>query len=149
MSRIRVCSKSTDNSLNGTGVEIYVVDTGIDVGHVEFSRRNRTNAFWAYTSQRLKSTGDVDKNGHGTHLAGTVAGETTGVAPGAEVHAVKACHDDGRCSLFDLIESVTWVCGPEFKRLQEVTGLARPKVQRGHYTLHRLHMNMMLKLFYH
>ena len=141
MSRIRACSESTNN---GSGVIIFVVDSGIDVAHVEFRRRN---AIWAYTAWHLKSTGDVDKNGHGTHLAGTVAGETTGVAPGAEVHAVKACNDDGHCSLFNLIEGVTWVCHENYLRLQDVTGLARPKVQRGHYTLHRLHM--MLKTLHH
>ena len=129
--------------MNGAGVKTYVVDTGIDVGHVEF---RRGNAIWAYTARHLKSTGDMDKNGHGTHLAGTVAGEMTGVDPRAEVHAVKGCNDDGRCSLFNLIESVTWVCHDNYLRLQDVTGLARPKVQRGHYTLHRLHM--VLKTFY-
>lgn len=97
---------------------MFIIDTGIQVGHVEF---HQGNVFQAYTTRGLIPTGNVDSNGHGTHVAGTVAGETTGVAPGAEVHAVKACDADGRCSLSDLIDGVTWVCGQEHRRLQHVT----------------------------
>ncbi len=136
LSRIGARSEGTDD---GAGVKTFIVDTGIEVGHEGF---RQGNAFWAYTSQGLIRTGNVDKDGHGTHVAGTVAGETTGVAPRAEVRAVKACNADGRCSLSDLIDSVTWVCGLEYRRLQDVTGLARPKVQHGHCTVHGLHMKL-------
>ena len=67
-------SGSTYNSyFKGCGVDIYIVDTGLDTTHIEFAPVNgvsRTvsniyNEFGAITS-------DIDGDGHGTHCAGLV-----------------------------------------------------------------------------
>ncbi len=99
------------------GVRVYVVDSGINVKHTEFSRGN---AKWDYTTDRRLIRG-VDENGHGTHIAATIGGKNVGIAPEAEIFAIKACNKEGRCTSFDLILALTRVC-------KEATNLARPKV---------------------
>lgn len=118
------------STYNGSGVKVYILDTGIDYNHNEFSQEK--NAYWAYTSRLLADTENKDLDGHGTHVAGTVAGKNTGVAKGAEIHAVKVCANDSYCPLNELIDGVTWVCGDEHEREQDRTGLARPKVKHVH-----------------
>ena len=72
-------------SNNGQNVDVYVIDSGIDTTHQEFQRdnssaitfqRNVTNVFSLY-GPLLDNT---DGYGHGTHVAGTIGGNTIGVA---------------------------------------------------------------------
>jgi len=70
-------------SSSGRGVTVYVIDTGINVNHEEFEGR----AAHAYNAVILEGNGDG--HGHGTHVAGTVAGKTYGVAKQAQVRDVK------------------------------------------------------------
>lgn len=96
-------SDGQDNSYDipdtgGTGVHVYVHDTGILTSHNEF--QGRAVPTLDLTTGRLREcNGDAncarDRQGHGTHCAGTIAGRTRGVARGAEVHAVKVLGDSG------------------------------------------------------
>ena len=55
----------------GEGVTVYVVDTGVNIHHRTFSGRARVG----YTVKDLRNIeGDEDKHGHGTHVAGLIAG---------------------------------------------------------------------------
>jgi subtilisin family serine protease len=58
-------------AFNGSGVDVYVIDTGIDTTHAEFSdigmSRSVANIYNAYGSNTAANT---DGNGHGTHCAG-------------------------------------------------------------------------------
>ena len=49
-----------------------------------------------------------DDHGHGTHTAGTVLGESVGVAPGAKLLAAKVCDAYGRCSTSGMYASIDW-----------------------------------------
>ena len=55
------------DSEGGEGVDVYVIDTGINIKHVEFEGR----ASWGKTIP--DNDEDEDGNGHGSHCAGTVA----------------------------------------------------------------------------
>lgn len=84
----------------GKGVTAYVIDTGINVNHVEFGGR----AKWGSTVP--SGDADIDGNGHGTHCAGTIASETYGVAKKAEVVAVKVLRSNGSGSMSDVVKGV-------------------------------------------
>jgi len=86
----------------GEGVNVYIIDTGVNVHHQEFEGRARWGA--------VIPAGDRedDGQGHGTHVAGTVAGKTFGVAKKANIVAVKVLKDDGSGNLFDVIKGIDW-----------------------------------------
>src|SRR5690606_869785 len=65
-------------------VHTYVIDTGVLSGHSQFGGRV-SGGYSAINDGR----GTSDCNGHGTHVAGTVAGSTHGVAKAARVHPVR------------------------------------------------------------
>ncbi|GAB3731096.1 S8 family peptidase [Nocardiopsis nanhaiensis] len=93
-------SYTTDS--DGSGSSVYVLDTGIDVDHPEFDGR---------ASLGYDATGGDggDVQGHGTHVAGTVAADSYGVAPGADVVDVKVLGDDGSGTYDDIIAGIEWV----------------------------------------
>ncbi|KAK4222883.1 putative serine protease with a subtilisin domain [Podospora fimiseda] len=85
----------------GEGTTAYVIDTGIRATHVEFEGRAHLgfNAF--------PGADDNDNNGHGTHVAGTIAGKTYGVAKKAKVVAVKV-FDYGASTTSIVLSGFTW-----------------------------------------
>src|SRR5277367_6760550 len=78
----------------------YIIDTGVNIKHEEFEAR----AHWGATIP----TGDEDEdgNGHGTHVAGTIASKTYGVAKKAKVVAVKVLRSNGSGSMSDVLKGV-------------------------------------------
>ena len=86
----------------GEGVDVYVVDTGINVAHSQFEGR----AAWGKTIP-LNDV-DEDGNGHGTHCAGTIASKKYGVAKSAKVIAVKVLGSNGSGSMSDVVAGVAW-----------------------------------------
>ncbi len=86
----------------GEGVTSYVIDTGINVDHVEFEGRAR----WGATIPQYDY--DFDGNGHGTHCAGTIASKTYGVAKNANVVAVKVLRSNGSGTMSDVVKGVEW-----------------------------------------
>jgi subtilisin family serine protease len=81
-----------------------VIDTGIEFGHTEFSGR---------AVPGFDAIGDglngADCNGHGTHVAGTVGGETFGVAPDVTLVSVRVLGCDGSGSWAGVIAGFDWV----------------------------------------
>ena len=90
-----------DAGASGTGVHVYILDTGIDRDHPEFDGRMGE----CFSSQ---PGGCEDDHGHGTHVAGIAAGETVGIAPDAILHGVRVLRD-GRGANSDIIEGIDWV----------------------------------------
>lgn len=88
----------------GAGVTAYVVDTGVLASHAEFG--GRVAAGWTAVSDGL---GSGDCNGHGTHVAGTVAGSTYGVAKDAVVVPVRVlgCNGSGYSSA--VVAGLDWI----------------------------------------
>ncbi|MGW6978965.1 S8 family peptidase, partial [Streptomyces sp. NPDC054932] len=85
------------------GVTVYVVDTGINTGHLEFGGRARAG----YNAVFLGSSRDC--NGHGTHVAATVGGETYGVAKGVSLVGVKVADCQGAGTLSAILKGLDWV----------------------------------------
>ncbi|KXT01370.1 hypothetical protein AC578_6639 [Pseudocercospora eumusae] len=86
----------------GEGVDVYVIDTGTNVDHVDFEGR----ASWGKTIPA--GDADEDGNGHGTHCSGTVAGKKYGVAKKAHVKAVKVLRSNGSGSMSDVVKGVEY-----------------------------------------
>jgi cerevisin len=95
-------TKYVYDSRAGEGVDVYVIDTGINIHHKEFGGR----ASWGKTIPQ----GDVDEdgNGHGTHCAGTIASAHYGVAKNAHVVAVKVLGSNGSGSMSDVVNGVVF-----------------------------------------
>ena len=96
----------------GEGVDVYIIDTGTNVDHVDFEGR----ASWGKTIP----TGDEDKdgNGHGTHCSGTVAGKKYGVAKKANIKAVKVLRSNGSGSMSDVVKGVEYAAESHMEAIE-------------------------------
>ena len=91
----------------GEGVTAYVVDTGIRPTHQDFAGRI-DRGFNA--AKDRSDTGDAsDCQGHGTHVAGTVAGSAAGVAKKARLVAVRVLDCKGSGTNVDVIAGLDWI----------------------------------------
>jgi subtilisin family serine protease len=95
----------------GTGVTVYVIDTGIRITHGEFGGR----ASYGWVDPNLPTPYDAltpnDENGHGTHVAGTIGGATYGVAKGVTLVAVRVLNKSGSGYTSGVAAGVDWVTG--------------------------------------
>lgn len=89
----------------GDGVLVYVVDTGV-APQPELQGRLLPGVS---VLKQVVSADTVDCEGHGTHVAGTVAATTFGVAKAADVVPVRVLDCEGAGSLLDLAISVDWI----------------------------------------
>lgn len=98
-------SKSTfQRAYTGKGVNIYVIDTGINYAHNDFG--GRASLAKDFTSE--DGTGISDGNGHGTHCSGTAAGGSYGIASEANIMGVKVLLSSGSGSTSNVISGVAW-----------------------------------------
>jgi subtilisin family serine protease len=98
-------SNSYSYPSTGAGITAYVLDTGILAAHSEFGGRVGTG-YSVVDDGRAATT---DCNGHGTHVAGTVAGQTYGVAKGAIPVPVRVLDCQGSGSTSRVIAGLDWV----------------------------------------
>lgn len=97
---------------DGTGKTAWIIDTGIDLTHPDLNvDTQRSISFLTGPSANLSPN---DGNGHGTHVAGTVAAlnntiGVVGVAPNAKVVAVRVLDSRGSGSTSGVIAGVDYV----------------------------------------
>lgn len=85
----------------GTGVNAYVIDTGVRYTHSDFGGRARGKNFTDESS-------DADGHGHGTHVAGTVGGKQSGIAKNVNIISVKAMNSRGGGNWDHVIAGIEW-----------------------------------------
>ncbi|MFD3451713.1 S8 family serine peptidase [Streptomyces sp. NPDC058691] len=102
----------------GQGVDVAVLDTGIDAAHPDFAGR-------IAASESFVPGQDVtDRHGHGTHVASTVAGtgaasdgKEKGVAPGASLHIGKVLDNDGSGQDSWILAGMEWAARDQHARI--------------------------------
>ncbi|MFD6076611.1 S8 family peptidase [Streptomyces hydrogenans] len=88
----------------GAGVTAYVIDTGVRISHGELAGR-AVNGYDAVEGDTVAQDG----NGHGTHVATTIAGSTYGVAKAAKVVAVRVLDANGSGTTAGVVAGIDWV----------------------------------------
>ncbi len=95
----------------GSGVVVYLVDTGLNIGstirnlqHLDLSGRVSPGYSWIQDG-----SGTDDCNGHGTHVAGTIAGTLHGVAKLATVVPVRVLDCGGFGNMSDVVAGLDWI----------------------------------------
>ena len=96
------------HGVTGDRVTVAVIDSGINPGD-DFGRRITGSRDFS-----SESAFQFDQNGHGTWVAGTIAGRDPrgrylGIAPGADLLSVKVAGRDGSAHAGDVIEALQWV----------------------------------------
>ena len=101
---------ATQHGLDGTGAVVGVIDTGIDLTHPDLA--GAVVAARAFINNGGESTDVSDELGHGSYVAGIIAGRgmvsPPGVAPGAGLVVVKALTAEGGY-IFDLARGLEWI----------------------------------------
>lgn len=104
-------------NLTGSGSTVCLIDTGVDYNHIALGGAYGVKVIGGYDFVN-NDTNPVDDNGHGTHLAGIIAGNgivnqnpTTqilfrGVAPDAVIVAEKVCTSTGSCSNTNMLAGI-------------------------------------------
>lgn len=97
------------NSFRGNGIDVAVIDTGIDLDHPDL----RVLPGVTYV---LRTRSADDDNGHGTHVAGIIAAldntiGVVGVAPNANLYPVKVLNSKGSGYLSDVVKGIEWAIG--------------------------------------
>ena len=91
----------------GNGVKIGVIDTGADFHHPDLQSVLAHGVNFVYPSLM-----PIDDNGHGTHIAGTIAATGNhamkGIAPAATLYPVKAFDQHGSAYVSDIIRGIEW-----------------------------------------
>ncbi|MEU8760429.1 S8 family serine peptidase [Streptomyces sp. NPDC048659] len=88
----------------GQGVTAYIIDTGVRITHGDFGGR----ASYGYDAIDNDNTAQ-DGHGHGTHVAGTVAGNAYGVAKKAKIVGVRVLDNSGSGTTEQVVAGIDWV----------------------------------------
>jgi subtilisin family serine protease len=95
--------------VSGLGFHVWVIDSGIDLDHPDLN----VGSGASFISVKGKKTAN-DGNGHGTHVAGTIAAidndiDVVGVAAGAVVHPVRVLDNSNTGTIDGAVKGVDWV----------------------------------------
>ena len=119
-------SNSYSQEYTGSGVDIYVLDTGVDFTHRDFL--SSYSSFSRTTENIYNGYGPIsantDGNSHGTHCASTAGGTFYGVSPGANIYGMKVLSDSGSGSTSIIVEAMDMV----LERYQDSRYGGRPAV---------------------
>ncbi|MDX2057725.1 MAG: S8 family serine peptidase [Gemmatimonadales bacterium] len=105
-------SLSTNSAFNyyftgGSGVHVYMLDTGVDCGHDEFDTVTCSSS--SYQANSSWGGAYVDAVGHGTRMASLAVGSSTGIARTATLHSVKVGNSVDDIDPGDVQDGVEWI----------------------------------------
>lgn len=122
------CEISEELGLDGQGIGIAVLDTGVYPHEDLTAQGNRIIAFKDFVN---KQTEPYDDNGHGTHVAGIIAGDGyaskgkyKGLAPKSNIIGVKVMNKDGGGSTSDIVAGMQWILSNKDKYNIKVMSLS-------------------------
>lgn len=122
------CDVSEDMGYDGEGIGVAVLDTGVYPHEDLTVQRDRLIAFKDFVNNMSEP---YDDNGHGTHVAGIIAGDGysskgkyRGVAPRSNVIGVKVMNKDGGGSTSDIVAGMQWVINNKDKYNIKVMSLS-------------------------
>jgi subtilisin family serine protease len=97
-------------AIDGTGKSAWVIDTGIDLDHSDLNVDVQRSANFIFRGKNSPNDG----HGHGTHVAGTIGAidngcDVVGVAPGANLVAIRVLNNSGSGSYTGVIAGVDYV----------------------------------------
>ncbi|KAG9327430.1 hypothetical protein KVV02_006006 [Mortierella alpina] len=87
----------------GADVDVYIIDSGVYAEHSDFGGRAFNLANF------VSSERDTDTCGHGTHVAGIVAGRRYGVAKAARIQAIKVLDAEGQGSTSQVMAGINFM----------------------------------------
>jgi serine protease AprX len=108
--------------LTGAGIGVAIIDSGVSTWHDDLT--NTTAKLFPYGNQRVAKFVDFvngrtlpyDDNGHGSHIAGIIAGngydskgEKAGIAPGASLVSLKVLDANGQGTISNIIAALGWI----------------------------------------
>lgn len=102
--------KAYGASMRGQGVRVGVLDTGIQAKHSEFGSVFGKIVFKDFINKMPIA---YDDHGHGTHVAGTIAGVKVGVAPQVSLVIGKTFDAAGTGSDSAILEGMQWMMNPD------------------------------------
>lgn len=132
--------------VDGRGIVVASLDSGVDVAHPALAGRWREDHGWVDTTGTCSRP--CDPTGHGTHTIATVLGRTPGgasigMAPGARFVAVRVCDDE--CRLADVILGMQWIIAPTDAR-GVPDPRSRPDIVNASWTRERLDESLVQAL---
>lgn len=97
------------SSYNNTGVQVYILDSGLDASHRELTRVGA--GIDILSGKVTDNTVNNDECNHGTRMAGIICGKSTGVAPGVTIHSVKVFAKLNSCrgKWSDIASGLRWI----------------------------------------
>lgn len=103
-----------DQNINGTGVKIAILDTGIDYNHPDLNTNYKGGYDFVFNdADPMDDSTGIAVNSHGTHAAGIIAAQNNGigpvgVAPKADIYAVKVLDGAGFGMASFIISGLEW-----------------------------------------
>lgn len=113
--------------VDGSGIKVALLDSGVNRQHADFGGNRRSIEQVDFTGDALPSETFDDQSGHGSHLAGIVAGNGihTGIAPGADLLSMRVLSGPGASGDLAWVEqALSWLLEDEASRGVSVVLLA-------------------------